>query len=872
MDRREAVGRIAPLDGHSASQETYRIGASLFTPPCGERRVDTPRRRSVHTSDRAPDIAGLPAGGRRHASAVRVLAAAFLIVFLGAPLRAEPPTLSGVVLDADGRPAAQAEVVVAGRDAAAQARVLTDAAGRFRLPLPAGPWVVDARGRDGWRAAAQRIGLEEASAPLTLRLDRPSLAEQVVVTAERRPQTAEEVAKSITTIDAPDVAARAEFTIGEAIRPAAGVQIRVDGGPGQLTTLRIRGLRADAAAVLVDGARFRDVTTVQGDAQALLSALHVMDLDRIEVLRGSASSLYGTNAVGGAVNVISRTGAASPGGEVQVEGGGLGFGRARGTFGGSAADGRLHYSGGASQIVVTRGVDGHDEYRSTGGQGSATWVVRPSTSIAVRLLGSDDRLDLNTSPSAFEIPAGNLGSGARVEARPLPDDRLERLARGEAVDFGSATYVPGVDDPDDEREVGFYTGGLRLTHQRDRLSVEARYHRLHTRRRYYARPGGVGFQPLAESLTIFDGGTDTAEGIVSLDLPHGLFVAGGYEFERERFNDLQEERAPGGLRVRTRVSQRAHAWSARGGLRSVAGVDVTASLRAQTFDLTAPRFDAIGVENRYADVPLGAPPTAVTGDVAVAWLMHPSTKLRVHAGNAYRAPSLFERFGGGFSSDPSTGIVSFTPYGDPMLEPDRYWSIDGGVDQAWWGGRGRVRATIFHTRIRQVSEFDFSGAIDPATDPYGRFAGYINGAGGRARGLELETDVRTRAMTLRASYTLTDVENDRDVVVPGYFGPFGVARHTASVTAWRAWGPAELIVDLYARSGVGSAFFTSAGNRVLEFPAAAKLDVGGAWTWRTGRRTWRAYAKVDNVLDRRIYELGWITPGATATAGLRLTY
>ena len=49
-------------------------------------------------------------------------------------------------------------------------------------------------------------------------------------------------------------------------------------------------------------------------------------------------------------------------------------------------------------------------------------------------------------------------------------------------------------------------------------------------------------------------------------------------------------------------------------------------------------------------------------------------------GNAYRAPSLYERFGAGFSTNFTTGRVVFTPYGDPRLSPDRYNSGDVGVD------------------------------------------------------------------------------------------------------------------------------------------------------------------------------------------------
>ena len=61
-------------------------------------------------------------------------------------------------------------------------------------------------------------------------------------------------------------------------------------------------------AVLIDGLRFRDAAATQGDASGLLEDLIVTDVSRLEVLRGSGSSLYGSNAVGGVVNVVTDEG------------------------------------------------------------------------------------------------------------------------------------------------------------------------------------------------------------------------------------------------------------------------------------------------------------------------------------------------------------------------------------------------------------------------------------------------------------------------------------------------------------------------------------------------------------------------------------
>ena len=114
---------------------------------------------------------------------------------------------------------------------------------------------------------------------------------------------------------------------------------------------------------------------------------------------------------------------------------------------------------------------------------------------------------------------------------------------------------------------------------------------------------------------------------------------------------------------------------------------------------------------------VAAPPRALTGDVSAAYFVQSSaTKLRVHGGNAFRAPALYERFGGGFSTDPITGRLLFTAFGDPRLEPDRYQTIDGGADQYLFNAAFRwkvifitiagLNVLFFYTRIfRRLESF-----------------------------------------------------------------------------------------------------------------------------------------------------------------------
>src|SRR6185369_3108840 len=135
----------------------------------------------------------------------------------------------------------------------------------------------------------------------------------------------------------------------------------------------------------------------------------------------------------------------------------------------------------------------------------------------------------------------------------------------------------------------------------------------------------------------------------------------------------------------------------------------------------------------YQHVPISSPPAAYTGDGSIAYFFRgTNTKVRAHVGRGYRAPSVFERFGTGFSS-----TFGYSIYGDPRLEPERSIAFDAGLDQMFAHSRARASATYFYTRLEQVIAFGTFGA----PDPFERFFGYLNAHGGLSRGVELSAAV-----------------------------------------------------------------------------------------------------------------------------------
>jgi iron complex outermembrane receptor protein len=207
--------------------------------------------------------------------------------------------IGGSVRDTAGRPLAGAVVAAPGTARS----TTTDAAGRYRL-APVGPGLILVEARMlGHRPARDSVTL---SAGDSARIDfvlAPSPLEisPVIVTAAKRSQLLEEAATSVAVVERSDVLKRAVNTLDEAVDRAPGVQfvdgqINIRGSTGYSRGLGSRVL------LLVDG-----VPANQGDRGGISwDLLPVDEVERVEVVKGAGSALYGSAALGGVVNVITR--------------------------------------------------------------------------------------------------------------------------------------------------------------------------------------------------------------------------------------------------------------------------------------------------------------------------------------------------------------------------------------------------------------------------------------------------------------------------------------------------------------------------------------------------------------------------------------
>jgi iron complex outermembrane receptor protein len=778
-------------------------------------------------------------------------------------------TISGHVKDPANANVPGASVTLYGRDRTFSLVTTTDSTGAYNFKhLAPGDYLIAADATGFALATAQTITLtrgETATVDITLQLS--SLRNSVVVTASDTPQTVDEVSKALTVVDILEIEERNEVTIPESLRTVPGLRVQQLGGPGSFTSVKMRGLPSEDTAVLIDGIRFRDPSSPTGDASGFLEDLIVTDVSRLEVLRGSGSSLYGSNAVGGVVNVVTNEGGGPTHGSLLGEGGGLGLFRTRAQLAGGASHNRVVYSAGFSFLNVTRGVDDDDDARTTSGQGRILFRLTPTATLSGRVYTAKSRLQLNNNPEGI----GALPPTGIVEAIPLSLAEQRRFEAGvppPQLNLGAATFVPAANDPDNVRKANFFNGAVILTQRpSENFGYTISYQGLATHRSTVNGPLGVGFQPFGGTTrSDFDGRIHTLNARVDMHAGDFNFITAGYEFENESFGNPSFQVNPID-NSDVDVSQRSHALFVQDQLRLADDrLQISGAFRAQFFRLQEPRFTPTAFAP-YTGITFQSPPAAYTGDGSIAYTFRSSgTKLRGHVGNGYRAPSLFERFGSAFDS-----FFGYTVFGDPRLEPERSIAFDAGFDQSFHDNRVRLSATYFYTHLRKIIIFDFTGLIDFTTDPFGRFGGYLNSNGGIARGAEVELRATpTRTLNLTAAYTFTKAQQ-RMPQVPGTIRSLVIPDHQFSLVATQRIGRRLLVnFDFSASSNyLGGVFDPLTFGRAFRFKGLAKADLGASYSLPLGddKRQIRFFGYVENLFDREYFESGFRTPGRTGRAG-----
>ncbi|HEX3683258.1 MAG TPA: TonB-dependent receptor [Bryobacteraceae bacterium] len=236
---------------------------------------------------------------------------------------------------------------------------------------------------------------------------------QTVVTVNDRAMPLSETAASVTILDREFIRSTHADTAADLLRAAAFVDIAQNGASGGLTTLSIRGGKPNFTLVMIDGVPVNDITNLLGGAFDL-SSLPVDNIERVEIVRGPLSSVYGSDAIAGVVNFISRKGSKVPVLDVSGEFGS--FFRRQAQLAAAGTWKALQWSSGGTFLDVGQQVL-NDAYSAGSLDFSGSVSLGPNRVLEFGARWLDDR--------AEGFPAGSGGAEYAIIRTPMRDDAQE---------------------------------------------------------------------------------------------------------------------------------------------------------------------------------------------------------------------------------------------------------------------------------------------------------------------------------------------------------------------------------------------------------------------------------------------------------------
>lgn len=231
--------------------------------------------------------------------------------------------------------------------------------------------------------------------------------DSVVVTASRTEQRIRDAIPHITVLTARDIRDSQAFDLPSLVKREAGFEFTQNGGIGTVTGIFLRGGRSAQALVLLDGLRVEDA----GFGAAAFQHIMLDEVERVEIVRGNVSSLYGSSAVGGVIQVFTKRGRGTPAPSFEATLGSRGTAKLRMGYGGEIGDTRFNLTvsqfdtNGFSAInpsLAPNANPDRDGYRNTSVAGSLSHRFSPQHEAGATIYATRGRLDFD---SAFGAPA-----------------------------------------------------------------------------------------------------------------------------------------------------------------------------------------------------------------------------------------------------------------------------------------------------------------------------------------------------------------------------------------------------------------------------------------------------------------------------------
>jgi vitamin B12 transporter len=765
------------------------------------------------------------------------------ILLIGAPTTAlaqQPVVVTGTITDASGAVLPGATVdALAGNRITATATTGTD--GHYRIELTSTRTARVRVGLDGFTTQTTTL-MATANVSRDFQLGIAPLNDTIVVTASRTVERRAAVTESLAIFTAEDIQTIGRQSLADVVRFVPGLNVEATGREGATASLFSRGGESDYNQVLIDGVR---VNTNGG--QFDFSRVSISEIERIEVVRGAQSALYGSDAINSVIQIFTKRG--TPSGAPQLSGSIEG-----GSFGTTRSD--LRVLGGAQQRIdyqfgaTYRGSDGAfsdrltqlDEFDQTTIDGNVGALLGDLVRLRTGFRYSDARGrsvgqiaygpgDIGTGVDSEDV-SWNLNFDQQLTARVNHSAAVTYFRSDSLVDdtVSDAPYnvyailegVPGAHFPDSERLVRLLDESSFDALVDDSSGLGARQFLANT-------PFGIFDFPFTFASNFR---RPAAKYQVNAAWMDNQVLSAGYDYYRETDP-----------------------------LNSGFLVSNNGYFAQQQFTVANRWFVTVGGRvddnSRYG---IEVSPKLSVGGYPIPFSEGPVSSIKVFAnvGKGIKNPTFGELFGSGFSD------------GNPNLKPERARTVDVGTevtfdDQRWIG-----RVTYFDNEYKDQVAFQSTGFdVDGLPD-------FLNITGSQGNGVEFETALQRpiAGVTFSATYALVNTEVVATISTDEQFQPgqplLRRPKHSGTARVTYTRGRGDVYLNLRA---VGerhdAAFFSSASfasftrvsdGRAVDIrfnPGYTTLDLGGQFR---AHDALTIFLRIDN-LTNETYESALGFPG-----------
>jgi len=522
--------------------------------------------------------------------------------------------------------------------------------------------------------------------------DEPTQTPETVVTATRVPTPVVDIPAGVTVIDRQTIEQRGYTTLTDALQAVPGIHVSQSGGPGGNASVFVRGTNSNAVLVLRDGMPLNDASDSSGAFNFGVDTL--ADVERIEVIRGPMAALYGSGAIGGVINLISRQGHEQ------------GFHLTGELAGGypRQLEGNVNASGIAGPIDYSATVQGQDQ------RGYDTTPQRMSIYTGV--------------PDPYSEVTGTLNLGYT----PIEGTRLSLFLRARQAIFGfNALGNPTFDDSNstgrDDSLLGRVGVASKLFNGAYETSVFVG--RLQDDRQYTETLNPLDPNQQANDSRYHSYRTDAQwnntlhlSDLMAVPWASASDLTFGYEHTADNINVKVDQAFSGSpFQSSTKASMADDAVYAGLQTTLLQRLSVTGQIRQDWVDADVPFTWRLGAVLDVSEV---------------------ATRFKAAYGTAFRAPSLFDRF----------GVDSFGYVGNPNLKPEsaQGWEIGFTTTLSPAVSFG---ATYFNEQVQNL----IVAVLTPVDTA-------VNVGSAHIQGVETELNLRpARWFAVQASYTFTDAQN-----------------------------------------------------------------------------------------------------------------